>query len=130
MEKPIYTIDGAHFANFEEFVAEINNTLLVGSYWRGGLDAFDDMLWGGYGTPDEDVDFKVIWKNFQKSKISLGYEATAKWLNSIVDRAHPTNVPSIRVRIDQANNKSGMQLWMMIVDILTGHKNIELILEP
>ena len=45
-----YTIDGERFSTLEEFYEEIGRVLQLGS-WGHNLDAFNDILRGGFGTP-------------------------------------------------------------------------------
>jgi RNAse (barnase) inhibitor barstar len=48
---PVLVIDGANFTDFDGFAAEFSR--LLGNYtWRGNLDAFNDVLRGGFGTPE------------------------------------------------------------------------------
>jgi hypothetical protein len=46
-----YQIDGARFSTLEEFFDEVNCVLLPGRRWGHNLDAFNDILRGGFGTP-------------------------------------------------------------------------------
>ncbi len=56
-----YEIDGTNFSNLDGFYAEIGRVLIPGVYWGRNLDAFDDILRGGFGTPEEG--FVLVWKN-------------------------------------------------------------------
>ena len=64
-----YTIDGDKFTNIEGFYGEIDFVLLTEN-WGRNLDAFDDVLRGGFGTPGDG--FTLIWKNSAKSRLRLG----------------------------------------------------------
>jgi RNAse (barnase) inhibitor barstar len=57
--KKIYTIDGNNFNSLEGFYEEVSNILIPGASWGRNLDAFDDILSGGFGTPDEG--FILVW---------------------------------------------------------------------
>src|SRR5688572_15252087 len=46
----VLDIDGALFSDFEGFAGEFTR-LLDDHTWRGNLDAFNDILRGGFGTP-------------------------------------------------------------------------------
>jgi hypothetical protein len=48
---PVLVIDGAHFSDLDGFTREFSR-LLVNYTWRGNLDAFNDLLRGGFGTPE------------------------------------------------------------------------------
>ena len=66
MTKRGYEIDGNRFSTLDEFFLEISRVLIPGIEWGHNLDAFNDILRGGFGTPDEG--FVLRWKN---SKISM-----------------------------------------------------------
>ena len=61
--KPVYEIDGNRFSTLEGFYDEISRVLIPGPYWGRNLDAFNDILRGGFGTPE--VGFILRWKNSQ-----------------------------------------------------------------
>ena len=48
----VYEIDGTRFHTLEEFFDEIGTVLIPGSEWGRNLDAFNDILRGGFGTPE------------------------------------------------------------------------------
>ncbi|MGC4750063.1 hypothetical protein ACLQ28_31020 [Micromonospora sp. DT201] len=48
---PVLVIDGASFVDFAGFVREFSQLLCHGT-WNGSLDAFNDILRGGFGTPE------------------------------------------------------------------------------
>jgi len=54
-------IDGANFASLEEFYAEVSRKLIPEADWGRNLDAFNDVLRGGFGTPEDG--FVLVWKN-------------------------------------------------------------------
>lgn len=66
----VYKIDGYKFSSFDEFVEYISKVLFNGYSWRGNLDTFNDMLGGGYGTPENG--FIIEWSNSARSKEVLG----------------------------------------------------------
>lgn len=69
MKKEII-IEGKNFSNLEEFYNEIDNKFTKNLDWKTGhnLDAFNDILEGGFGIYEYNEPVKVIWKNFEKSK--------------------------------------------------------------
>jgi hypothetical protein len=49
---PVLVIDGAAFSDFAGFAREF--TRLLDDYtWSGNLEAFKDILRGGFGTPED-----------------------------------------------------------------------------
>ncbi len=102
---PVLVIDGAAFSDFEGFRREFS--MLLEDYSRqGNLDAFNDILRGGFGTPE--TGFVLRWMNSDLSKRALGYEATlGKRLEALVHTCHPSNIDHLRQRIEMARQGEG-----------------------
>jgi RNAse (barnase) inhibitor barstar len=67
--KPTYEIDGARFTTLEEFFDEISRVLIHGATWGRNLNAFNDILRGGFGTPEGG--FILRWLNSDLSRDRL-----------------------------------------------------------
>lgn len=52
-EKQIYEIDGKDFTSLDGFYDAISSQVIPGVAWGRNLDAFNDILRGGFGTPRE-----------------------------------------------------------------------------
>ena len=66
-----YVIEGARISSLESFYDEIGSTLIPGApAWGRNLDAFNDVLRGRFGTPDEG--FTLRWRDAATSKKMLG----------------------------------------------------------
>lgn len=85
-KKRIYEINGKDFRTLEEFYDVISRTLIPGTEWGKNLDAFNDILRGGFGTPDGG--FIIRWINSNESKKRLGH-SDYDWLLEII-RKHGT----------------------------------------
>lgn len=102
-QAPTYVIDGSKARTWPEIVASIN-AFIPDSEWQGNsLDALDDILYGGYGTPES---FVVVWKASEVSRQALGLDETRS-------RFKPQS----------------KTLFEALVEIFEGHENIELRLE-
>ncbi|MGC3991765.1 MAG: barstar family protein [Chthoniobacteraceae bacterium] len=66
----IFIIDGARFHTLEEFYEIVSSTMIPGARWGRNLDAFNDILRGGFGTPDGG--FTIRWINASLSRQRLG----------------------------------------------------------
>ena len=75
MLKKLLTIEinGNNFSNLAGFYDEIERNMTKGLDWKIGrnLNAFNDVLRGGFGIHDCDEDYKLIWINSNKSKSEL-----------------------------------------------------------
>ena len=119
MGKREYVLDGSAFSTLEEFAHYFSKTVLDGHEWRGNLDAFNDILRGGFGTPDEG--FVLRWKNHDLSRERLGHQETARRLERLLTTCHPSNVPGIQRRLSLAESGVGPTLFDEIVEIVRNH---------
>jgi RNAse (barnase) inhibitor barstar len=94
-------IDGNNFTTWIEFYDEVENKLTKELGWKIGrnLDAFNDVLTGGFGIHDYNEPLIIRWINSDKSKKDLG------------------------------QSKTGEILFDIIVEIIEGHEHIELMIE-
>jgi hypothetical protein len=115
---PVLVIDGANFSNLDGFAREFTR-LLCNYTWRGNLDAFNDLLRGGFGTPE--TGWVLRWLNSESSRAALGYEETARRLEQLLLTCHPSNRSTIEARIRGAGRSEGPTLFDEIVGIIRGH---------
>lgn len=116
--KPVFEIDGRNFANLEGFFREFRAKLGI-EHPHTSLDAFNDVLRGGFGTPDGG--FVLRWLNSNYSRHALGYPETLRYLEEKVRRCHRTNVPLVEAEIDAARRGEGKTLFDVVVDIISVH---------
>lgn len=114
-----YRINGRQFSTLEEFFEEISRVLIPGSYWGRNLDAFNDILRGGFGTPDKG--FILFWENSDLSRSRLGYAETVRQLELRLERCHPTNRNSVKKQLRNAHNNKGPVVFDWLVEIIRVH---------
>ena len=70
----IFTIDGNNFSDLEGFYNEIDKILTKDLNWKTGhnLDAYNDLLRGGFGVHEYEEPIVLRWINYKKSKRELG----------------------------------------------------------
>ena len=119
MQKQSFVIDGLEISTLEEFFACFQNAVLGGARWGGNLDAFNDVLRGGFGSPAEG--FVLIWKNHSTSKERLGFGETTRQLEIRLTRCHPANVQSVQVQLDAARRGEGPTVYDWLVEIISTH---------
>ncbi|MCI8422305.1 MAG: Barstar (barnase inhibitor) [Lawsonibacter sp.] len=75
MERRKLIIDGAKFSTLEEFYDEMDRLLTRDLTWRTGhnLDAFNDLLRGGFGVHEYGEALDIHWVNAAKSRRDFGY---------------------------------------------------------
>ena len=69
----IIEINGNNFSNLSGFYNEVERKMTSGLNWKIGrnLDAFNDVLSGGFGIHECEEDYKLLWSNSEKSKTEL-----------------------------------------------------------
>jgi RNAse (barnase) inhibitor barstar len=117
--KPTYEIDGSRFATLEGFYDEVSRVLIPGADWGRNLDAFNDILRGGFGTPDGG--FVLRWVNSDASRERLGHAETVRQLERRLQRCHPSNRPSVAQDLEQARRGEGATVFEWLLDIIAVH---------
>ncbi|MCX5417495.1 barstar family protein [Streptomyces sp. NBC_00059] len=114
-----YVIDGSGITGLESFWDAIGEAVNgPGGYFGRGLDAFADCLSGGFGTPD-DGSFVIEWRDHARSARALGHEETARRLERLLPRAHPTNRARLERELAEARAGRGPTLFGQLVGIIT-----------
>ena len=114
-----YVIDGSRITSLEAFYDEIGRILISGHQWGRNLDAFNDILRGGFGTPDEG--FTLKWSNSAVSREKLGYPETVRQLEIRLGRCHPSNREDVRRMLSDARAGVGATVFDWLVEIIRDH---------
>src|SRR5262245_54756981 len=114
-----YVIDGDQFSSLEEFAAVFSRNVLRDYQWRGNLDALNDILRGGFGTPEEG--FCLVWQNAERSKQVLGYSETTRQLELRLSECHPANRPAVAAELEAARSGKGPTVFDWLVEIIRDH---------
>ena len=125
--KKEYVVDGSQFSTLAETAAEFTRVLGLVMPWNGNLDAFNDFLRGGFGTPDDG--FILIWRHSDLSRQRLGYGETLHWLEERVQDCHSSCVAHLQERMVAEHRQEGETLFDTLVSIIWDHGDIELRLE-
>lgn len=85
--KKTVTINGDNFSDFETFYQEIDRVCTRGLTYKTGhnLNAFNDLMRGGFGVYEYEEPINLVWINFERSKLSMGLEHIG-WLIEIISR--------------------------------------------
>ena len=125
-------IDGTCFSTLPEFFAEMERLLTRDLTWQTGrnLDAFHDLLRGGFGVYayGERVTFR--WLHADKSRQDLGYDETQRYWLDRAQKCHPSNRERMLQKAEAAKNHRGPTLFDLIAaDIQDKESAHTLILE-
>jgi RNAse (barnase) inhibitor barstar len=114
-----YKLSGANITSLESFYDEISRVLVPNVEWGENLDAFDDILHGGFGTPNEG--FVLRWTHSETSRLALGYPETVRQLESKLERCHHTNRVAVRAQLERAMHNEGPTIFDYLVEIIGEH---------
>ncbi|WP_257178964.1 MULTISPECIES: barstar family protein [Bradyrhizobium] len=117
--KPELRIDGSEFSTLEGFYEQVSLCIIPGAKWGKNLDAFNDILRGGFGTPDEG--FVFCWDNHETSKRNLGYDETARQLRKRLERCHPSNRARVESQLAEALRHEGPTVFDWLIEIIGCH---------
>ena len=89
-----FVINGTRITSEKVFYNEIEKVLTYGLNWKIGrnLNAFDDVLRGGFGRFDGDEKIILKWKNFSKSEANLNPQFIKQVLKIIEENENVTLV--------------------------------------
>ena len=119
VSKLIYEIDGRDFNTLEEFYNIVSQRLIPGADWGRNLDAFNDILRGGFGTPQ--AGFVLRWVNSALSRDRLGYAETVRQLERRVNHCHPVNRAAVTAELQRARQGIGPTAFVWLVEIIRVH---------
>ncbi|MCW1407685.1 barstar family protein [Rhizobium johnstonii] len=123
-EKKKFHIDGKKIRDLDSFFRELARQLFPDiPDWNYNFDGLDDMLGGGFGTPENGC--VLFWDNHQLSRARLGHEETARVLEKRLKRSHSSARNEIMKQIRMAKRREGPTIFDDIVEIFERHKPIE-----
>ena len=83
----IFELNGDLFEDVEGFYDEIDKLLTKDLAWPTGhnLDAYNDLLRGGFGVHEYGEPIVIRWLNFEKSKRELGVDFVQEIIDITTD---------------------------------------------
>lgn len=114
-----FVLDGTKITSLDGFYDQISERLIPGAKWGRNLDAFNDILRGGFGTPDDG--FTLRWAHSDVSRENLGYLETVRQLEKRLTYCHPTNRNSVRAKMHEARQEQGATVFDWLVEIIRDH---------
>lgn len=135
MTRPEFVVDGRNFATLDEFYDVVGTLLIPEARWGRNLDALNDILRGGFGTPDGG--FVLRWRHAAESAERLGYLQTVIELERRLHRCAPANRSAVEADLQRARSGAGPTVFDWLVEIIRDHglggsesdDGVELVLE-
>lgn len=115
----VYELDGRRFSTLEDFYTEVSRVLIPGADWGHNLDAFNDILRGGFGTPEGG--FTLRWLQHAVSKERLGFPETIRQLELRLARCHSLGRPQVLQELESARAGQGVTVFDWLVEIIRDH---------
>jgi hypothetical protein len=116
----VYELDGTQFDGLAGLARHFSPVVLGdGHVWNGNLDALNDILRGGFGTPEEG--FVIRMRHSSAARSALGHAETARWFAERSKTCHSSNRPQMLKRMDEARAGIGETLFDMVVAIIKRH---------
>jgi hypothetical protein len=115
---PVLVLDGLSFDDLAGFFAAKSRTLGLTS-WGMNLDAFNDVLRGGFGTPDGG--FILRWVRSDVSAGRLGWPETIRYVEKKLTTCHPCSIPLAQAHLEAACRHEGQTLFQIITGIVRAH---------
>lgn len=130
-----YVLDGSMITSLEAFFDQVSERLIPGANWGRNLDAFNDILRGGFGTPEEG--FVLRWTNSEISRKNLSHPETVRQLEKRLERCHPSNRELVQADLIRAQKGQGATVFDWLIRIIQIHgsggnefeDNVRLVLE-
>ena len=123
------TINGNNIYDIDSFYAEINRVFMADEEWQIGsnLDAFNDLLYGGFGAIKNNEKIQLLWSNVDKCKEALGYKTTKTYYEEKLKPGTPFNREYFQTKLSALENGTGETYFDMLMAIISEHPNIELL---
>lgn len=118
-EKQIYEIEGKDFTSLDGFYDAISSQVIPGVAWGRNLDAFNDILRGGFGTPREG--FVLRWRNSRLSMERLGYPETVRQLQWRLSVCHAGYRSRVLKQLAEAQAHQGAIVFDWLIAIIRTH---------
>jgi RNAse (barnase) inhibitor barstar len=130
-----YILDGSKITSLEAFYDQVSEGLIPDTYWGRNLDAFNDILRGGFGTPEEG--FVLRWTHSEVSRTNLSHTETIRQLERLLESCHPSGRAHFQTDLIRARTGQGSTVFDWLIKIILIHgasgeeaqDNVKLVLE-
>ena len=122
-------LDGGQFHDIPSFYEEVNRVFMADADFKLGisLDAFNDMLYGGYGAIRGNEPIRLRWLNLEKSRGDLGVEATIAFYKAKLEQLGTFDAEWSRRKLEELERGEGQTYFDILLEIIGLHPNIQLV---
>lgn len=117
------TLEGKEITNISSFYRQMNDRLMQDEDWKlaESLDAFDDLLYGGFGKLKDYGHLEIEWKDIDISRKNLGVEITKAYYLSKIYPNSPYNQPYFKERLEELERGAGNTYFDLLMEIIDSH---------
>ena len=122
-------IEGNAINDIASFYQEINRVFMAEESWLIGpsLDAFNDLLFGGYGALQGAQSVELLWHHMDHSRNALGYQTTRVYYLDKLRPGSPYNKKLFEEKLGALERGIGETYFDTILTILADHPRIRVI---
>lgn len=98
--------------------------------WQLGtsLDAFNDLLYGGFGALTGHEPATLVWLKAERSRKALGFDTTRRYYQDKLAQPERVNRAYFQRQLDALENGCGKTYFETLLEIVAEHSNITLVL--
>src|SRR5690606_709325 len=121
-----FIINGAAITDIPSLYVEVNRVFMKNVDWQLGqsLDAFNDLLYGGFGAIDACIKNEIIWLDANQSKSALGFQTTIAYYQNKLSPGSPFNKELFLEKIEELKAGNGKTYYEIIKEIIAEHPHI------
>ncbi|MCE7065035.1 ribonuclease inhibitor [Dyadobacter sp. CY326] len=124
-----FIINGNSIQDIASFYEEINRLFMADEDWKIGnsLDAFNDLLYGGFGALRNVDSAEIVWLSIDKSSEALGIATTRNYYMDKLKPDSPFNKKHFEEELVRLENGTGETYFDTIIEIIREHPNLTLV---
>ncbi|CCH51388.1 putative barnase inhibitor [Fibrisoma limi BUZ 3] len=122
-------IEGNAINDIASFYEEINRVFMMEESWTIGpsLDAFNDLLYGGYGALQGAQWVELFWRHMDHSHKALGYQTTRNYYLDKLRPGSPYNRKLFAEKLGALDSGHGETYFDSVMAILAEHPRIRVV---
>lgn len=126
---PQIILEGKNIHDIPSFYQEINRVFMQNEDWELGesLDAFNDLLYGGFGILKGLPHIQLIWNSSNICSHNLGYDTTKVYYLKKLEPGLLFNRTYHEQKLAELEAGNGRTYFQIILDIISEHPNIQLV---
>lgn len=124
-----FIIRGENICDLETLYREFNRIFMENEDWQIGqsLDAFNDLLYGGFGMIPAGEPIELIWENFEQNRHIFDKTFTIQWYEQKLKPDRTYNTKWVNEQLALLCSGEGQTYFDILLEIIGEHKNIKLI---